>query len=237
MARAAWVARPLKAPAQTRAPAAYQATIPKPPAIPPAPAASQPQLRRLPERRHMRLHHAKQLPERPSWLSRQLGEPVPEPRRHMAGWCLDTPGTWTPATFTPCVWTPGTWAPANHNTWNGCVMDRGNWDGPDATTSTPLPMRPIRPHWSSLYAPEQYGPCPQASRQLSDDWSALKTLVDNMSPAGNTNQAIDLQVGWQSLVGGGPFIVPGFDPVPVHPGHHPADRRIEHSGSLVHDRY
>jgi hypothetical protein len=32
-------------------------------------------------------------------------------------------------------------------------MDRGNWDGPDATPSTPLPMRPIRPHWSSLYAP------------------------------------------------------------------------------------
>ena len=43
--------------------------------------------RRLPECRHMRLHHAKQLPERPSWLCRQLGlkEPVPEPRRHMAG--------------------------------------------------------------------------------------------------------------------------------------------------------
>jgi hypothetical protein len=33
----------------------------------------------------------------------------------------------------------------------------------------------------------------------------MNTLVDNMSPAGNTNQAIDLQVGWQSLVGGWSF--------------------------------
>ena len=23
------------------------------------------------------------------------------------------------------VWTANTWTPNNHNTWNGCVMDRG----------------------------------------------------------------------------------------------------------------
>ena len=33
-----------------------------------------------------------------------------------------------------------------------------------------------------------------------------------MSPAGNTNQAIGLQVGWLSLSGGGPFSVPAMDP-------------------------
>jgi hypothetical protein len=33
-----------------------------------------------------------------------------------------------------------------------------------------------------------------------------------MSPAGNTNQAIGLQLGWMSLVGGGPFTVPPQDP-------------------------
>ena len=40
----------------------------------------------------------------------------------------------------------------------------------------------------------------------------MNTLVNNMSPAGNTNQAIGLQLGWLSLVGGGPFTVPPMDP-------------------------
>ena len=96
------------------------------------------------------------------------------------------------------------------------MVDRGNWDGPDLTynydTTSDLPD-PVTPRWSSLYAAEQYGSCPQAVKGLSYDWSAMNTLVDNMSPAGNTNQAIGLQVGWQSLVGGGPFTVPAYDPL------------------------
>jgi len=32
-----------------------------------------------------------------------------------------------------------------------------------------------------------------------------------MSPGGNTNQAIGLQIGWMSLTGGGPFTVPAMD--------------------------
>jgi len=32
-----------------------------------------------------------------------------------------------------------------------------------------------------------------------------------MSPAGNTNQGIGLQIGWMSLTGGGPFTVPPKD--------------------------
>ncbi len=65
---------------------------------------------------------------------------------------------------------------------------------------------------SSLYAAEQYGSCPQAVMSLNYNWSSMKSLVDNMSPAGNTNQAIGLQLGWMSLVGGGPFTVPAKDP-------------------------
>jgi hypothetical protein len=140
MARAAWVARPLKAPAQTRAPAAYQATIPKPPAIPPAPAAST--STQTAARTQAYATSPRKTAARAPIMAQSAAGAQRARRRHMAGWCLDTPGTWTPATFTPYVWTPGTWTPANHNTWNGCVMDRGNWDGPDATTSTPLPMRP-----------------------------------------------------------------------------------------------
>ncbi|MGC1761690.1 MAG: pilus assembly protein TadG, partial [Pseudolabrys sp.] len=52
-----------------------------------------------------------------------------------------------------------------------------------------------------------YSSRPQGGKPLSYDWTGMNTLVDNMSPAGNTNQAIGLQVGWLSLVGGGPFPV------------------------------
>ena len=65
---------------------------------------------------------------------------------------------------------------------------------------------------ASLYAAEQYGSCPQAVMGLNYDWSAMTSLVNNMSPAGNTNQAIGLQLGWLSLVGGGPFTVPAMNP-------------------------
>ena len=135
-----------------------------------------------------------------------------------------TAGAWTPATFTPNTWTAFTWTPANHNTWTGCVMDRGYPDspssllvggvaqsGPDLTynydTNADAPD-PVTPRWSSLYPAEQYGSCPRAVKPLSNDWSGMNSLVDAMSPAGNTNQAIGLQLGWASLVGGGPFPAP-----------------------------
>jgi Flp pilus assembly protein TadG len=135
-----------------------------------------------------------------------------------------TAGTWTPATFTAYVWTPGVWTPKNHNVWNGCVSDRGypaspsnlgGLSGPDTTfnfdTNADAPD-PITPRWSSLYPAEQYGSCPQAVKSLSYDWSSMSSLVTAMSPAGNTNQAIGLQLGWMSLVGGGPFTAPPLDP-------------------------
>ena len=135
-----------------------------------------------------------------------------------------TPGAWTPATFTANIWTPYTWTPADHSTWNGCVMDRGypndpstlnGLSGPDTTynfDTTADPPDPVTPRWSSLYPAEQYGSCPQAVKGLSYDWPGMSSLIDAMSPNGNTNQAIGLQVGWASLVGGGPFSVPPLDP-------------------------
>ncbi len=91
----------------------------------------------------------------------------------------------------------------------------GGLSGPDTTynfDTTADPPDPVTPRWSSLYPAEQYGSCPQAVKGLSYDWSGMKSLVDSMSPNGNTNQAIGLQVGWMSLVGGGPFSVPPLDP-------------------------
>ena len=37
---------------------------------------------------------------------------------------------------------------------------------------------------------------------LSYDWTALNDKIDAMKPDGNTNQAIGLQMGWQSLTAG-----------------------------------
>lgn len=122
------------------------------------------------------------------------------------------------------IWytTAGTWTPASHSTWNGCVVDRGYPEAPstlsgksgpdtinnyDTNAASPDVTKP-----SSLYAAEQYSSCPQASLPLSNNWTAMNTLVDNMVSSGNTNQAIGLQLGWVSLVGGGPFTVPAKDP-------------------------
>ena len=92
-------------------------------------------------------------------------------------------------------------------------MDRGNSGCADtSTTMTPTSFRRTSPSPSSLYAAEQYGSCPQAVMGLNYDWTTMNSLVDNMSPAGNTNQAIGLQLGWLSLVGGGPFTVPAMNP-------------------------
>src|SRR5437660_281660 len=55
--------------------------------------------------------------------------------------------------------------------------------------------------------------CHQPSMGLRYNWSGMTTLVNNMSPGRNTNQAIGLALGWMSLVGGGPFPTPpAMDP-------------------------
>jgi hypothetical protein len=120
-------------------------------------------------------------------------------------------GVWTAATWTPGVWTAATWTPNNHSTWTGCVMDRGNSGGPDtvANYDTNVGSTDITIP-SSLYAAEQYGSCPQAVMGLNYNWTAMTSLVNNMSPNGSTDQAIGLQLGWMSLVGGGPFSVPAY---------------------------
>ncbi|TMJ04268.1 MAG: VWA domain-containing protein [Alphaproteobacteria bacterium] len=99
------------------------------------------------------------------------------------------------------------WTPASHDTWNGCVTDRGGTNTPtgqDYDTNANAPGS----SQSSKFLAEQYGSCPQAVMPLSYDWTAMNTLVNNMSPGGNTNQAIGLAHAWMSLVGGGPYPTP-----------------------------
>jgi Flp pilus assembly protein TadG len=111
------------------------------------------------------------------------------------------------------VWTAATWTPNNHSTWNGCVMDRGNSTTPDTVgnydTNIVAPSTTIN---STLYAAEQSPYCStlQPAMGQSYNWTSMSSLVNNMSPNGSTNQAIGLQLGWMSLVGGGPFTAPAM---------------------------
>ena len=117
--------------------------------------------------------------------------------------CQNHGGTWTVNTWTSYngIWTvTGTWTPKVHNatTWNGCVTDRGNEDDPDLTynfDTNASPPDPVTPRWSSLYAAEQYSSCPKAVKGLTYEWDNMKTLVDSMSPAGNTTKGLACRSG------------------------------------------
>ena len=99
---------------------------------------------------------------------------------------------------------------ANHNTWNGCITDRGPSNAPGNSTWDQVATAPDGTT-NSLWPAEQYDYCPVAMMGLSYDWSAMNSLVDSMQPNGNTNQPIGLVWGWQSLVGGGPLTAPAMD--------------------------
>jgi Mg-chelatase subunit ChlD len=103
---------------------------------------------------------------------------------------------------TSCTSHGKTWTPASHATWNGCVTDRDQ--NFDTTNDAPNAG-------GTLYPAEQYSSCPVSLLPLTYDWTALSNKIDAMSPNGNTNQAIGLQMGWQSLTAL-PFSVPPKDP-------------------------
>jgi hypothetical protein len=71
---------------------------------------------------------------------------------------------------------------------------------------------------SKLAYPEQWKDClPATITGMSNKWSDLKTQIQNMSPSGNTNQAVGLAWGWQTLnTANGPFKAPEKDPNSVY---------------------
>ncbi len=126
-----------------------------------------------------------------SWVRWDLWEEV-------NGHCSSTKYT----TKTTCVSHSKTWTHAAHNTWNGCVTDRDQ--NFDTTNAAPVAG-------STLYPAEQYSSCPAASVVgLINDWTALNAKIDTMTANGNTNQAIGLQLGWQTLTAA-PFTIPAID--------------------------
>jgi Flp pilus assembly protein TadG len=108
------------------------------------------------------------------------------------------------STKSTCVSGSRTWTPKNHNTWNGCVWDRDQ--NYDTLNTAPTPS-----NTSTLFPAEQWTGCPVALKPLSYDWTALKSLVDTMTPNGNTNQGIGLAWGWQSLAQTLPLNAPAKD--------------------------
>jgi Flp pilus assembly protein TadG len=126
-----------------------------------------------------------------SWLRWDLWEEV-------NGKCSNS----TYTTKSSCVAHSKVWTHANHSTWNGCVTDRDQ--NFDTTNDAPVAG-------ATLYPTEQYSSCAVSLIGLSNNWTTLSNKIDAMQPVGNTNQAIGLQMGWQSLTAA-PFTVPVMDP-------------------------
>jgi Flp pilus assembly protein TadG len=92
-------------------------------------------------------------------------------------------------------------APAR-STWTGCVNDR---DQPtDATNAAPSSS-------STEFYAEQWKDClPATVTAMSNQWQTLKNQINAMTPSGNTNQAVGLAWGWQSVsTTNGPIAAPG----------------------------
>jgi Flp pilus assembly protein TadG len=90
------------------------------------------------------------------------------------------------------------------STWTGCVNDR---DQPtDATNAAPSSAA------TNFYA-EQWSDClPATVTPMSNQWQTLKDQITAMTPSGNTNQAIGLAWGWQSVsTTNGPIAAPAKD--------------------------
>jgi len=114
-----------------------------------------------------------------------------------------------------CSATPGASA-ADHSTWNGCVTDRDQDYDVKNTAPNPTDANLASTIASTLFPAEQDPNCPAQLMPLSSDWNALNSKIDSMTPKGNTNQAIGLAWGWQSLTQGDPLYAPAEDPSYQH---------------------
>jgi len=104
------------------------------------------------------------------------------------------------------------WLPNNHTNWNGCVTDRDKDYDIKNTAPNPLDALLLPPLPSTLFPAEQYGSCPAALMPQSYDWTQLNQKIDDMYPAGTTNQPIGLAWGWMSLTESAPLNAPAKDP-------------------------
>jgi hypothetical protein len=105
------------------------------------------------------------------------------------------------------IWTP------DRSKWNGCVTDRDqNYDTMNTPpTSSNAPTMVVAEEYNS-YCKSGNNPYMPPIMPLSYDWTALKTLIGNLQPTGNTNQGIGMAWAWLTLgVGVVPFNAPAKD--------------------------
>ncbi len=97
--------------------------------------------------------------------------------------------------------TSKTWVPDNHNTWNGCVMDRDqDYDVLDTPPSTTIK--------ATLFPTVQAENCPVSMLPLTSVKAHQGTLIskiESMNPTGNTNVTIGLTWGWHALTANSPM--------------------------------
>jgi Flp pilus assembly protein TadG len=107
------------------------------------------------------------------------------------------------STKSSCQGAGKTWTAGVKNNWTGCVTDR----------TQPYDVQNTAPTSTATDFPaEVYGPCPQALLPLTYNWSAVNNEINNMSPAGGTNQPIGLFWAWWTLQTVAPFAAPAKDP-------------------------
>ena len=112
-------------------------------------------------------------------------------------------------------WWNQTCTPKNHNTWTGCVTDRDqDYDTKNTAPTTSSTRFPAEEYVSGgeQYCKTGNHPYLQPIMPLSYNWSALKTLIGNMQPTGNTNQGIGMAWAWMSLTQSDPLNAPAKDP-------------------------
>ncbi len=86
-------------------------------------------------------------------------------------------------------------AAPTHSTWTGCINDR---DQSYDTTNNAPGSSSASP--STQFYAEQWSAClPATVTAMSNQWQTLKDQINAMSASGNTNQAVGLAWGWQSL--------------------------------------
>ena len=119
------------------------------------------------------------------------------------GKCRNYSGWSEPQTKSSCLNKSGNWTvDSRQNNWNGCVMDR----------TQPYDVQSDAPSLLGIlgtYLPaDQSSYCPAQVMPLSYNTTQLKQRIDDMVPAGGTNQPIGLFWGWMTLLQQNPFNAP-----------------------------
>jgi len=92
------------------------------------------------------------------------------------------------------------------SSWSGAVQDRDKNN--DISNATPTGSSTYFPAMNENYT----GGTPAPIQPLGYNWTQLRSTVNSLAPAGNTNQVIGLAWAWQTLTQGQPMNAPVEDP-------------------------